>query len=228
MNFSFRRFQVCALLLLATLPLRADVLELVNGDRYQGKIVKMTDTEIEFQSDVQGKINLARDKVAHINFQNTSVATTKPTTNTLRSTNLHAAALTLTNSSSTNLNDAVIQQMKLGGIDPAIITQVQEQVFGGGSPEAGQKFNEMLAGFTSGSLSVQDIRKEAQDSIKQIHELKKELGGDAGDLFDGYVAILEKFVADTAPPPTNAAAAVKSVQTSPVPAAAAPAPKAKQ
>src|SRR5262245_17504675 len=101
-----RRLQVCALLLLATLSLRADVLELVNGDRYQGKIVKMTDTEIEFQSDVQGRIKLSRDKVANISLQNTAVATAKPATNSLRSTNLHAAAITLTNTSSTNLTDA--------------------------------------------------------------------------------------------------------------------------
>jgi hypothetical protein len=229
-SFTFRNIRLGVVLaltgvLLAPL-LRADVIELVNGDRYQGKIVSMTASEIEFQSDVQGRIKLSRDKVARIVFREAAVTT--PATNRARSTNAAALALSGTNrpagSMPTNVSDAVIQQMKVGGVDPAIISQVQEQVFGGSSPEAAKKFNELMDGFSSGTLSVQEIRTEAQNSLKELNSLKKDLGPEGGDLFDGYVAILERFIAESAPPPTNSAA-TNAAARKPVMGAPVAAPK---
>ena len=70
------------------------------------------------------------------------------------------------------------------------------------SPEAAQKFNELLGGLTSGSLSITDIRAQAQNSIKEIKEAKKELGKDADGMLDGYLDILQKFVQETDSPTT--------------------------
>jgi hypothetical protein len=200
---------------------RADSLELVNGDHFRGTVISMTQSNVEFQSELLGHITLPRNKVAHISLGETPIP--KPATNSaaphigpslilqgtpnpergpfVRDTTAPSLALQGTQnpgSAAAPQGDAVLQQMREQGIDPALVSQVQQQVFGQGNPVASQKFNELMGGLMSGSLSVGDIRAQAQDSIKQIKEAKQQLGPDAGDLFDGYLAILESFVAETA------------------------------
>ena len=177
---------------------KADVVELINGDRYQGTVVSMTEGFLEFQSEIQGRVKLPRDKVATITLH--SPTARKPLAKTGTPPPV-AAPLILSGASAADANsapstpaDAVVQQMRREGIDPKMISQVQEQIFGKGSPEASQKFNQTMAGLVSGQLNIGDIRVQAQNSINQIKDAKKELGGDAGDMLDGYLAILEKFV----------------------------------
>jgi hypothetical protein len=207
---------ICLLLVAATtVPARADSLELVNGDHFRGTVVSMTQSNIEFQSEMLGHVTLPRSKVAHISLGETPVpklATNNTATHVGPSLILQGTpnpergpfvsdpttpSLTLQGTQSPG-SEAVLLQMRQEGIDPALVSQVQQQVFGQGNPAAAQKFNELMGGLMSGSLSVGDIRAQAQDSIKQIKEAKQQLGPDAGDLFDGYLAILESFVAETA------------------------------
>src|ERR1700742_1685184 len=61
-------FGCVAALALAALPLRAEMIELVNGDHYLGKVVGMDSNYVEFVSDIQGKVHLPRNKVAQITF----------------------------------------------------------------------------------------------------------------------------------------------------------------
>jgi hypothetical protein len=70
----------------------------------------------------------------------------------------------------------------------------------------------------SGQISVQDLRKQAQTAIKQARDAKQDLGGDAGEMLDGYIGILERFVAETTP----SAATPAPVASAPVSAATAP------
>jgi hypothetical protein len=176
---------------------KADSLELVNGDHYRGTVVSVTQSNVEFQSDLLGRLTLSRDKVAHINLGDAPIP--KPSTNTAAPTVGPSLILqgrqNLT--PATAQTEAVLQQMRQEGVDPKLVSQVQEQVFGQGNPVAAQKFNELMGGLVSGSLSVGDIRAQAQDSIKQIKDAKQQLGPEAGDMFDGYLAILENFVAET-------------------------------
>ena len=195
------RITTICLLLAATTTAstRADSLELVNGDHFRGTVVSMTQSNVEFQSELLGHITLPRNKVAHISLGETPVpkpATNSATPNVGPSLILQGAQNP--GSAAAPQGDAVLQQMRQDGIDPALMSQVQQQVIGQGNPAAAQKFNELMGGLMSGSLSVGDIRAQAQDSIKQIKEAKQQLGPDAGDLFDGYLAILEGFVAETA------------------------------
>lgn len=206
---------------LLILPLRADVLELTNGDHYRGTVLSMSQTTVDFQSEVQGRLRLPRAKVASITFHDlaapkpSSDAATPPPAGTAPS------AAPATNAPSNNQADAVIQQMRQQGIDPKLINQVQEQIFGKASPEAAQKFNGMVDGLMSGKMSVRDLRSEAQSSINQIKAAKAELGDDAGDMLDGYLAILEKFVQETG----SGSANTPAPQPAPAkPAATAPAP----
>ena len=217
---SLRIAAVC-LLLAAVARAAADSLDLVNGDHFRGTVVSVTQSNVEFQSETLGRVSLPRSKVAHINLGDAPVP--KPPTNGAAAQagpslilqgkqNLSATGAAATQP------DAVLQQMRQEGIDPALVSQVKQQVFGQGNPVASQKFDELMGGLMSGSLTVGDIRAQAQESIKQIKDAKKELGPDAGDLFDGYLGILESFVAETA---TNNA--ITSAASSPAPASAAPA-----
>jgi hypothetical protein len=229
---------VCLLLGVATVtPAAADSLDLTNGDHFRGTVVSVTQSNIEFQSETLGQVTLPRSKVAHINLGEMLVP--KPSTNgatahvgpslILQGTqNLQrgpfvsgtmAPSSTLqasqnSDSATAPQADAVLQQMRQEGIDPALVSQVKQQVFGQGNPVASQKFDELMGGLMSGNLSVGDIRAQAQESIKQIKDAKQQLGPDVGDLFDGYLSILESFVAETA---TNTT--VTSAASSPAPAA---------
>lgn len=189
------------------LPVRADLLELTNGDHYRGTVISMTSSHVVFKSEVQGLVTLPREKVATIIFRpvvappvttvpkpaapdsGTNVNFVNPATNA-------PAAAPISSQAS-----LVIQQLRQQGVDPTLIQQVQEQIFGKSSPEAAKKFDEMMSGLMTGRLSVQDIRKQAQSSIEQIRAAKKELGSDAGDMLDGYLDILEKFVQESASEP---------------------------
>jgi hypothetical protein len=204
-----------AFALVGALPLRADILELVNGDHYRGKVVGMDSNYVVFNSEIQGQVHLPRNKVAQITFvevppraARTNAATATPVAAAgtaapiiISGSNAPAAATPATGATA----DDVVAQMRKEGVQPQLITQVQEQIFGKASPEASQKFEEIMGGLMSGQISVQDLRKQAQSAIQQARDAKKDLGDDAGDMLDGYISILEKFVAETAPSATTPA-----------------------
>jgi hypothetical protein len=200
-----------------------EVLELTNGDQYRGTVISMTATTVEFQSDVQGRIRLPRNKIAQITLNPVAakVATSQPaalaTNSAVSASGLVGSALTVKGTTSAATNGSpkvVVEQMRQQGVDPKLVSQVQAQIIGTSSPESSQKFNELLNGLMGGSLSTQDIRAQAQDSIKQIQAARQELGPDAGGMLDGYMAILQQFVAETAAEVTPPAPPAP-VQTSP-------------
>lgn len=237
---SLKRFAAAALALAAVLPLKADVLELVNGDHYRGKVVGVDSNYVVFISEIQGQVHLPRNKVAQITFvevppravrTNAAIPTAPvavpggPAPIILSGPGATAAAAPIvTAPPSANPTgataDDVVAQMRKQGIQPQLINQVQEQIFGKASPEASQKFEEIMSGLMSGQISVQDLRKQAQTAIQQARDAKKDLGGDAGEMLDGYIGILEKFVNESAP----SATATKPVPVASVPASAATAP----
>jgi hypothetical protein len=180
---------------------KADLLELTNGDHYRGVVVSMTRSNLQFQSEIQGLVTLPRDKVAQITFRE-AVVSHPVATATNAAPRIVGAPLILSgpdNPAQHNSAEAVANQMRQQGVDPKLVNQIQEQIFGKANPEAAQKFNETMDGFLSGKISVQDIRGQAIDSIKQIKEARQALGNDAGDMLDGYLSILEKFVQETGP-----------------------------
>jgi hypothetical protein len=222
MNFSrYLRTFACFGLALATftLPAKADLIELTNGDHYRGTVVGMTQSNVDFISEIQGRVKLPRDKVAQITLHE---VTPKPVAVAPAATT-NVAPIILSGPQSTppptatSQADAVVVQMRQQGVDPKLIDQVQEQIFGKSSPEAAQKFNEMMRGLMSGSMSMKDLRARAQSSINQIRAAKKDLGEDDGGMLDSYLAILQKFMnesaTDTTMPVTQAATTPKSAGT---------------
>src|SRR5262245_15502319 len=77
---------ICAGLWLTGLAMvRADQVQMTNGDHYLGKVISVSTNIVTFQSDVLGIVNLPRERVASIGF-----GVNMPT-NTPRATNAPAA-----------------------------------------------------------------------------------------------------------------------------------------
>ena len=80
---------------------------------------------------------------------------------------------------------------------------MREQILAG-SPEAGGKYDEMVNGLLSGTLNLNDLRREAILSADQLRELKRGLGPEAGDSLDAYLQVLDGFLKEMAAEPTGA------------------------
>ena len=198
-----------AFMFLGTVRLRADVVEMQNGDRYSGKVLSLSTDTVVLESDMLGKIKVPRKKVASLSFGTNAAAL--PAGNVAGisvPTNFPAtpASVVPTN---TNLNLAAA--LRNPGANTNFIQQIRDQMLAG-SPEAASKYDEMVNGLLSGKLNLNDLRREAQSSAEQLRELKRELGPDAGDALDGYLDVLNSFLKESAAEPagTPPASAPKS------------------
>jgi hypothetical protein len=192
MSLSFRSLPaVCAICFftLSAAGLRADELQMQNGDRYLGKILSVSSNSVTLQSDVLGKLTLPRNKVSVVMFAGaTSNAPTTPAT--------APAPVATANLSGTNADlSAAFRSL---GANTNFIQQVRGQMLTGAAPEANQKFDELLDGLMTGKLNLNDLRNQAKTSIDEINDLKRELGPEAGDSLNSYLGILENFVNETA------------------------------
>ena len=75
---------------------------------------------------------------------------------------------------------------------------MQQQILAGADPQATEMFNQMVGGLMNGSLNVDDIRAQAKTAADQLRAAKKELGDEAGFAVDGYLAVLDGFLRETA------------------------------
>jgi hypothetical protein len=193
------------LLLLAALVLelipdaiRADQVQMQNGDRYSGKVVSLSADTLLLQSDVAGTLRLPRAKIALLTLGTNSAASVVASSAfTNRPTSVPAAAGT--NIAPSEISTALRQL----GSHTNLIQQVQAQFLSDAGPEANAKFNDLLNGLMSGKLSVNDLRAEAQRAANQMHDARKELGDDAGIMIDAYLAVLDHFLKETAPAPAT-------------------------
>jgi hypothetical protein len=186
--------------LLLSTSIRAEVIELVNGDHYAGAVVSMDRSTVEFRSEIQGVIRIPREKVARITFTTMALKPAGALPSSGEPTTQVANHLSK-GSSTTNNAAAVVQQIRVEGVDPNTADQIQKQLLGQTSPEVTQMFNQMVKGLMTGSLTVDDIRAQARSALKDVREVRKEFDGDEGQVIDGYINILQKFLAESEPPP---------------------------
>jgi monoamine oxidase len=153
----------------------ADVVLCENGDRYTGRVILVTESEVRLVNEIQGRMVVPRDKVQQITFERiASPAATAPGLEAPAAVDPSAPALPL---------------------DPSAVQQVQREILGTANPEANQMFQEMIQGLASGKMNVGDIRLQAQDVLNQVREMQRELGDDdTAGLLNSYVSILENFV----------------------------------
>jgi hypothetical protein len=192
MNLLFSGLALAAAICIAFLSctaLRADQVEMQNGDRYAGTVLTLTTNSVVLQSDVLGLLNLPRGKVATITLG------AGPTNAVRAPAGILAKPVTppliLTNAA----RQASVNGLPAG--DTNVIKQVENQFLADAPPEAKAKFNELASGLMNGSVTVADIRKEAKAAADQLRAAKKDLGPEASEAFDGYLAILESFLRDS-------------------------------
>jgi hypothetical protein len=178
--------------------LRADVLEMQNGDRYSGKVLAVSASTVVLNSEVLGKINVPRNQVASLTFGTNAagliLAGNAPT-------NLPSATAA-TAWANTNVDlSAALRQL---GANTNFVGQIRQQMLAG-SPEAAGKYDEMVNGLLSGQMNLNDLRQQAQSSAEQLRELKSELGPEAGESLDSYLKVLDGFIKETASQPPDAA-----------------------
>jgi hypothetical protein len=206
---------ICATLLLfaAAGRLRADQVEMQNGDRYVGHVLSLNTNTIVLQSDVLGTLRLPRAKVAGITLGPRSP------TNSAPPPSLTNGQVRAPSAAPANAAPAVSPALRQLGASTNLIQQVQKQFLSGAGPEANDKFNDLLGGLMSGKLSVDDIRAEAKSAADQLRTLKREGGEEAGLAADAYLAILDHFLKETAPAgsPTNAPALSPDSKPKPAP-----------
>jgi hypothetical protein len=161
--------QLLSLLLLGVACARADVLNLANGDRFIGEVQSLNEKEIQLKSDALGDIKIPREKIASIFF-----GTNQPPVRAVAPESATAVK---------------------SGLDAKAVEDVQKEFLATATPEANAMFTELVQGLASGKLSVNDIRKQAGDTLKELRDLQAELGEDEDSgLLKSYVSILEKFV----------------------------------
>jgi len=196
----------------ATVRLRADQVQMQNGDRYVGKVLSVTADTLVIQSEMLGKVSLPRAKVVSITLGAAPVLAAAPAP-TNRPANVPQAALA-------NTNDDLSAALRSLGANTNFIQQVQGQILGDAGPDANKKYNELVGGLMSGKLNLNDIRNEAKSSADQLRQLKHDLGPEAGDSLDAYLDILDNFLKETGPntPAVKAGtSAVPQPNTSPQP-----------
>src|SRR5947207_6268395 len=158
--------RLLGLLVLTTAYLRADQVEMQNGDRYLGSVLSLDTNTLVLRSAVLGTVNLPRGKVALItlgpggvtNFTRAASATKRQPT---------ASSIAITN----GINDLSAPLRQLDA-NTNFIEQVRAEFLADAGPEANNKFNAIVGGLLSGRLTVNDIRAEAKCAAAQLEELK--------------------------------------------------------
>jgi hypothetical protein len=188
-----------------TLAVRADVLEMQNGDRYSGAVLSMTADTVVLNSEVLGKINVPRSKVASLKFgSNTNAVAPKTAVAApVRPANINTnQSIIISGASVANTNADLAAAFRQLGADTNFVGQIRQQMFAG-SPGAAAKYDEMVNGLLSGQINLGDLRKQAQASADQLRALKRDMP-EAGESLDAYLQVLDGFLNETANEPANA------------------------
>ncbi len=187
-----------AALRLSSVDLCADQIDTQNGERYVGKVLSIDANTLTLQSDVLGTVRLPRAKVAHI-----TLGTNLPASPVPQAAAPNPRLAQVPPSAATNSNTDISTALRQLGSQSNLIQQVEAQFLNGAGPEAKEKFNELMGGLLSGKLNVNDIRSEAKSSADQMRAAKKDLGEENGFMLDSYLAILDSFLKETAPPSSS-------------------------
>lgn len=176
------------------LSLRADQVVMHNGDTFHGTVLSLSTNYLVLQNTNLGKVTLPRAKVTAIVF-GTGTSTAPAPLPALAPSGVLLPGPVV---SPTNFTADLALALRGLRAQTNLIQQVEVQVFGSANPQATAKFNELLDGLSTGKISLNDLRAQAQSAANQLRSLKKDLGPDAG-VADSYLAILDGFLQETAP-----------------------------
>jgi hypothetical protein len=169
----------------------ADQVIMQNGDSYSGKVLSVSTNVLVLQNDNLGTVVLPRTKIATVSFGTAMALPPLETPSSVPATPQPGPSAT----------NSISDPAALRGIrdQTNLIQMVQAQMLGSASPDAVQKYDEMLDGLSTGKIDLNDLRKQAQDAANQLRALKQEAGPDADGELDSYLAILDNFLQESAP-----------------------------
>lgn len=183
---------IVAGLLLKTIPLHADQVEMQNGDRYVGKVLSLDSKTLLLKNDNLGTIRLPRAKVSNMTFGANAATNVAPVTTTTNALPTIPAATT------TKGQTDLSASLKALGANTNFIKQVQSQFLAGAGPEANAKFNELVSGMMTGKMDINGLRAEAKKAAADLKKMKREVGDDTG-MLDSYLSILDTFIQESEP-----------------------------
>jgi hypothetical protein len=182
------------ILLCSVSDLLADQIVMRNGDTYHGTIVSMTTNVVVLKNENLGQMTLPHDRVAAI-YPGATVAV-------VTATNLPVPAPSAVSSAGAPADlTAMFRGIRT---QTNLVQQVKAQMLGDASPEALNKFNELLDGLSAGKVDLNGLRAEAQHAADQLRSLRQELGPEAGEATAGYLAVLDAFLKESVPAGTSA------------------------
>jgi hypothetical protein len=177
--------------------LRADQVVMQNGDLLNGTVLAMSTNTLMLQNANLGAVTLPRTKISSVTFgagAATALSRVASPTNILVIDRLNAEE---TNSVS---NSELAAEMREIRDQTNLIQQVQAQILGSSaSPEAVNKFNELLDGLSTGKIDMNELRAEAQSAADQLDSFTNEMEPDSSEEAAGYLSILNNFLEETAP-----------------------------
>lgn len=178
----------------------ADQITLRNGDVLNGKVLSLTTNSLVLQDESLGTLTLPRVKVSNITFGAVSAvlspgATSLPN-NVQASPGPGPKAASPSQPNSLSDLQAMLREVRQNS---NLVQQVEAQVLGSSAtPEAMNKFNELLDGLSTGQIDLNGLRSEAQSAANELQEYKNQLGPDASEEMDAYLSILNNFLRETA------------------------------
>ena len=195
-HYHLGRAFIFAACVLATSFLRADQVETQNGDRFMGKVVSLTEDTLTFQNETLGTLTVPRAKVVSITFGVTTpvvAGSAAVRTNSAVLAKPMAAPAPASAAAATSKSSGSLRQL---GANTALAQQVRKQLLSDAGPEANAKFDELLGGMANGTITMADIRAQAQSAANQLRALKGQQNDEYSSLYDGYLAILDRFLKD--------------------------------
>ena len=203
LNFPLLSLAISVVLGAAASSAFADQITLRNGDVLNGKVLSLSTNALVLEDESLGTLTLPRVKVSNVTFGAVSAvlspgAISSPgivQASPVPGPNSMAASPSQANSTLSELQ-AMLREVRQ---NTNLIQQVEAQVLGtSASPEAVNKFNELLDGLSTGQIDLNGLRSEAQSAEKELQEYKNELGPDASEEMDAYLSILNNFLKETA------------------------------
>lgn len=202
--------------------LRADSIQLVNGDVIQGDVKSLDDKHVVLSSEILGELRIDRSKLQAIQFGEGRPAfaplqaQAQPTTGEAPAASsavpapgkpastpeelfeqLTGRSVPRADETGQSVQD-VIRQLQSGGLSGNVMKEVQGAFPLLAVPEVQQHFQSTLKGLMTGQVGIEDIRKQAIEARDSLLELKEDLGP-SGAALNGYLTILEGFINETQP-----------------------------
>ncbi len=199
----------CGAMVLGSQLLQADQVEMRNGDRYVGEVMSLDSNTLTLKNPNLGTVRLGREQISGIHFGPAAEAQTAPSsppfTNAASGRRPpHVGAYTLGPTNAAQLSSG----LRNLGTNASGLPEVHKLLSDAG-PEATAKFNELLSGFLTGKLNVDDIRAQAKSAADQLRAAKKDMGEDSG-MLDMYLSVLDHFVQEAGPSTASTNSAAKA------------------